>query len=54
MKLYSVIFKNNGKSYYFNGEDNLKVNDYVIVETEKGEQYGKINNLVTEIADEDK
>ena len=54
MKLYSVIFKNNGKSYYFNGEDNLKVNDYVIVETEKGEQYGKINNLVNETPNENK
>ena len=46
MKVFSVIFKDNGKSYYFNGEDDLNVFDYVIVETEKGLQYGKINNIV--------
>ena len=38
MKLYSVIFKDNGKDYYFNGDDNLKKGDYVIVETERGEK----------------
>lgn len=48
MKLYSVVFKNNGKSYYFNGEDNVKVNDYVIVETEKGLQYGLVNGIIGE------
>ena len=47
MKLYSINFKNNGKSYYFSGEDNYKIDNYVIVETERGLQYGKINNIIT-------
>jgi len=51
MRVYSVIFKENGKGYYFNGEDNLKINDKVIVETEKGFQYGKINNILPEDVD---
>ncbi len=51
MKLYSVVFKDNGKKYYFNGEDNYKINDYVIVETEKGEQFGKITEVVSTIAE---
>lgn len=46
MKVYSVIFKNNGKNYYFVSEDEYKTNDYVIVETERGEQYGKINGVL--------
>lgn len=38
-----ITFKNDGKIYYFY-KNNLEVNlkDYVIVVTEKGEQYGKI------------
>jgi len=54
MKLYSVIFKNNGKSYYFNGDDKLEVGNHVIVETEKGMQYGLINNLLNEPFNENK
>ena len=46
MKLYSVIFNDNGKSYYFTSEEELKIGNYVIVETERGEQYGKINKLI--------
>ena len=48
MKVFSVIFKENGKNYYFNGEDSLEVFDKVIVETEKGLQFGKINNVINE------
>lgn len=54
MKLYSVIFRNNGKNYYFNGEDDLEVNRKVIVETEQGLQYGEINKILDEEADENK
>lgn len=54
MKLYSVIFKKHGKSYYFNGDDNLNVLDYVIVETEKGLQYGQINNILDELPNSEK
>ena len=46
MKVFSVIFKDNGKGYHFNGDDNLKINDKVIVKTEKGIQYGKINKII--------
>lgn len=54
MKVYSVIFKTNGRGYYFNGDINFNINDYVIVETEKGLQFGQINAIVDEIADEKK
>lgn len=46
MKVFSVIFKENGKSYNFNGEDNYKIADKVIVETERGLQFGKIYNIL--------
>lgn len=54
MKLYSVIFKNPGKSYYFIGDEKLEINDYVIVETEKGQQFGQINNIIEEYESLDK
>lgn len=43
MNVYGVKFSDNGKMYYFNG-NNLKLfkNVHVIVETEKGLQYGKV------------
>lgn len=46
MKVYSVIFKNNGKEYYFSSEENISIDEYVIVETEKGEQYGKVKKII--------
>ncbi len=41
--IYGITLKNEGKIYYFNGE-NLEVDagKYVVVETEKGIQYGKV------------
>lgn len=54
MKVFSVIFKDGGKSYYFNGNDDFKVESNVIVETEKGLQYGRINNIIDENAELDK
>ncbi len=54
MKVYSVVFKTNGKKYHFNGEDNYEINDYVVVETEKGLQYGKINDIVSNDGDNEK
>lgn len=41
--IYGVSFKNDGKIYYFS-KNNIEAcqNEYVIVETEKGLQYGKI------------
>ena len=54
MKLYSIIFKNNGKDYYFNGDDDLNIGDNVIVETERGQQYGEIKKLLNEEANIEK
>lgn len=48
MRLYSVVFKINGKGYYYNGEDSYAVDDRVIVETERGLQYGKVNGILVE------
>jgi len=45
-KVYSVLFKNNSKSYYFKSKDVYQINDEVIVETEKGMQYGKVIRVV--------
>ena len=43
MNIYGIVFGSHGKVYYFNGEDVLyEIHQNVIVETEKGIQYGKI------------
>lgn len=49
MNIYGVKFTDSGKTYYFNAHD-LKVNKNVcvIVETEKGLQYGKIIDKVAD------
>ena len=49
MNIYGVIFRDKGKVYYFNGH-NMKIpmNVTVIVETEKGLQFGKVVNKVEE------
>ncbi len=51
MKVYSVAFKINGKGYHFKSEKDYDVNDYVIVETEKGLQYGKIIKILDDGVD---
>lgn len=45
MKVVGVNFKNKGRIYYFSPND-LEINneDYVVVETERGLQYGKVKN----------
>lgn len=48
-KVYSVMFKDNGKLYYFKSDENYEINSNVIVETEKGEQYGKIFGEIKEL-----
>lgn len=49
MNIYGISFKPNGKVYYFNGHDlELEKGVNVIVETEKGLQYGKANCSVKE------
>ncbi len=49
MNIYSVKFNDKGKIYYFNAHD-LRVNKNVcvIVETEKGLQYGKVVDKVSD------
>lgn len=41
-KVYSVLFKNTSKPYSFKADFEVNINDNVIVETEKGQQYGKV------------
>jgi len=47
-KVYGVLFKNNSKAYYFKSPLILDINTEVIVDTEKGEQYGKIVSKITD------
>ncbi|MDD4187919.1 MAG: regulatory iron-sulfur-containing complex subunit RicT [Bacilli bacterium] len=43
MNICGVKFKENGKTYNFFYENmEIDINDYVVVETEKGKQYGKV------------
>lgn len=48
LKYYGVVFKKDGKSYIFAYDKNIKIGEKVIVNTEKGLQYGFINNFVEE------
>ncbi|MCI8575522.1 MAG: stage 0 sporulation protein, partial [Bacilli bacterium] len=49
MNIYGVVLRDKGKMYYFDGQ-NLKipVNVTVIVETEKGLQFGKVVSKISE------
>lgn len=52
---YGVSFKNDGKVYYFKAEDfTCPINVTVIVETEKGLQFGKVVTKVEEVKGIDK
>lgn len=49
IKVIGIKFPSGGRTYYFSpGKNKIKVNDYVIVETERGLQYGQ---AVTDIMD---
>lgn len=49
MNIYGVKFSDKGKVYYFNAHDlNIYNNVCVIVETEKGLQYGKVTEKIKE------
>ena len=41
-KVYSVVFKDSNKSYNFKFDGDIANNEYVIVDTENGLQYGKV------------
>lgn len=47
-KVYGVLFKNNSKAYYFKSNEDIDINTEVIVDTEKGQQYGKIVSILAE------
>ena len=50
MNFYGVTFKNDGKVYYFKSEElECPINVTVIVETEKGLQFGKVVSKVEEL-----
>ena len=50
-KVYSVIFKEGGKNYFFKSNETYKNNNYVIVKTEKGLQFAKITNIIKDKID---
>lgn len=52
-KVYGVIFKNNSKPYYFKSDLEININEAVIVNTEKGDQYGKVVSCVKEYKNND-
>lgn len=52
-KVYGVLFKNNCKAYYFKSDMDIDMNQEVIVNTEKGEQYGKVVNILNDPKDLD-
>ena len=44
--IVGVKFKKNGKEYFFDdNNNNVKLKDYIIVETEKGQQFGYVNSI---------
>lgn len=47
-KVYGVIFKDGNKSYYFKSSLKLTKGNYVVVDTEKGLQFGKISSIIDE------
>lgn len=53
-KVVGVRFKKAGKLYYFDSLDMpIEIGDYVIVETARGVEYGKVASRSNEIDDED-
>ena len=47
MSTVSVKFKKDGKTYFFNSSDlELKKGDYVLVDTDKGIQFGIVHNII--------
>ncbi len=51
MNVYGVKFADKGKIYYFNGHDlKINMNVCVIVETERGLQYGKVVSKIDDVS----
>ena len=51
MKIYGITFKEKGKVYNFKADIEIENNTNVIVETDKGEQFGKVVNEITDSTD---
>ena len=52
--IVGVRFKNNGKTYYFDpGALSLEAGDHVIVETARGQEWGKVSIANTQVEDEE-
>ncbi len=55
MRNIGVEFKKNGKQYiFFDNNLDVKEEDYVIVETERGQQFGRVASIVGESNNNDK
>ena len=54
MKIYGVVFKDNGKIYNFQTDQEITLNANVIADTDKGLQYAKIVCEITNYDDLDK
>lgn len=53
IEVIGITFKPKGRMYYFSPNRlNLKKNDFVIVETDRGLQFGQVDLGITEIEDE--
>ena len=53
VKVVGIKFLNSGRTYYFSpGNNDIKSGDYVIVETERGIQFGYVVSNIEEIAKE--
>ena len=49
MNIYGVVYKDKGKEYYFNGNDlRIPNNVTVIVDTNRGEQFGKVVKKISQ------
>ncbi len=54
IKVIGVRFRKAGKIYYFDPDQyDIQTNDYVIVETVRGIEYGKVVKGEMEVADDD-
>ena len=52
--IVGVRFKNNGKTYYFDpGALSLEAGDHVIVETARGQEWGKVSIANTQVEDKE-
>ena len=52
-KVVKVLFLSSNRNYFFSPEDlDVKKGDFVIVESEKGVQFGKINSDIVELSEE--